>query len=322
MLDDRHRLSFGCSALAGLYHPISAAGAEQVLDAAWSQGIRYFDTAPHYGHGMSERRLGDFLRDKTDWVLSSKVGRVLTPDSSIGPIASGFHNALPFRQHFDFSYDGIMRSVEGSFDRLGLSKIDILYVHDLGDPGAGTDTQEYREQFLTSGHKALEDLKQAGTIKSVGLGVNTTQICEELVGRVDLDLILLAGRYTLLDRSAQDRLLPMCETHGVRLVIGGVFNSGILATGAVPGAHYDYAPAGHDILQRVQKIEDICDRFDVPLGSAALQFPARHPLVASTLIGTSKVASLTRNIKAWGQSIPEPLWAALDEELDQLEGAT
>ncbi|TCL10297.1 D-threo-aldose 1-dehydrogenase [Shimia isoporae] len=316
MLDERHRLSFGCSALAGLYHPISEAGSRQVLQAAWDEGFRYFDTAPHYGNGMSERRVGDFLRDKDGWLLSTKVGRILTPDRYPRTPTNGFFNPLPFQQHFDFSYDGIMRSVEGSFQRLGLNRIDILYVHDIGDPAVGTDTPEHISSLLEGGQRALVELKSSGVIKAFGLGVNTTRICEDLVGRMDLDLILLAGRYTLLDQSATKRLFPLCAAHDVGIVIGGVYNSGILATGAIEGAFFDYAPANTDVLEQVRELEAICARFEVPLASAALQYPARHPLVASTLLGTSKVSSVSRNLRSWSHQIPEELWSALEAKFE------
>ncbi|WP_417248900.1 aldo/keto reductase [Celeribacter sp.] len=312
MLTEKHRLSFGCAGIAGLYRPVSEADSWEVLTSAWDQGIRYFDTAPHYGHGASEHRLGRFLRDRDGWVLSTKVGRILTPDANPPAEVNGFHSALPFRQHFDFTYDGIMRSVEDSYQRLGLNRIDILYVHDIGDPDAGTDTAEHRAQLLDSGVRALEELKSSGTVGAVGLGVNTVEICEELVGKMPIDLILLAGRYTLLDRSATARLFPMAEKHGIRFVIGGVFNSGILATGPVEGAHYNYAPAPQEILDHTARLEAICKRHDTPLAAAALRYPDRHPLVASTLIGTAKVSSLTRNVQQFGADIPDVLWAELE----------
>lgn len=312
MLKEEHRLSFGTGGLGGLYRPVGEAEAEAVLEAAWDAGIRFFDTAPHYGHGMAEHRLGRFLRGRDDWLLSTKVGRILTPDNDPPAVANGFHSALPFRQHFDFTYDGIMRSVEDSHQRLGLNRIDILYVHDIGDPGAGTDTAEHRAQLLDSGVRALEELKSSGTIGAVGLGVNTVEICEELIGRMPIDLILLAGRYTLLDRSATVRLFPLAEEHGIRFVIGGVFNSGILATGPVPGAHYNYAPASRDILDHAARLETICAAHGRPLASAALQFPDRHPLVVSTLIGTGKVSSLTRNVAQFAAELPEALWSELE----------
>ena len=170
MLTETHRLSFGSAAIAGLYRPVSEADAEAVLTAAWDQGIRYFDTAPHYGHGASEHLLGRFLRDRDGWVLSTKVGRILTPDANPPAEVNGFHSAWPFKQHYDYTYDGIMRSVEDSYQRLGLNRIDILYVHDIGDPGAGTDTAEHRAQLLDSGVRALEELKSSGTVGAVGLG--------------------------------------------------------------------------------------------------------------------------------------------------------
>ncbi|MDO6732558.1 aldo/keto reductase [Marinovum sp. 2_MG-2023] len=312
MLTENHRLSFGCGGLGGLYRPVSDGEAQDVLAAAWDHGIRYFDTAPHYGHGASEHRLGRFLRERQDWVISTKVGRILSPDSNPPEVVNGFHSALPFRQRFDFSYDGIMRSVEDSYQRLGVNRIDILYVHDIGDPGAGTDTAEHRAQLLDSGVRALEELKAAGVVSSVGLGVNTVEICEELIGKMPIDLILLAGRYTLLDRSAQARLFPLAELHGIRFVMGGVFNSGILATGPVEGAHYNYAPAPQDIRERTARLEAICQQHDTPLAAAALQFPARHPLVASTLIGTGKVSSLARNVAQFGADLPDALWSELE----------
>ncbi|SIN76799.1 aldo/keto reductase [Vannielia litorea] len=312
MLREDHRLSFGTGGLGGLYRPVGEAEAEAVLEAAWEAGIRYFDTAPHYGHGMAEHRLGRFLRGREGWLLSTKAGRILTPDRDPPAVVNGFHSALPFRQRFDFTYDGIMRSVEDSYQRLGLNRIDILYVHDIGDADAGTDSAEHRAQLLDSGVRALEELKSSGTLGAVGLGVNTVEICEELIGRMPIDLILLAGRYTLLDRSATARLFPLAEAHGIRFVIGGVFNSGILATGPVEGAHYNYAPAPQDILDHVARLEAVCAAHSAPLASAALQFPDRHPLVVSTLIGTGKVSSLTRNVAQFAADLPDALWSELE----------
>ncbi|MCT8160671.1 aldo/keto reductase [Pseudoruegeria sp. SHC-113] len=312
MLTEAHRLSFGTSALGGLYRPIAPEAVESVLEAAWAGGIRYFDTAPHYGNGAAEHHLGRFLRGREGWVISTKVGRILTPEANPPAVVNGFHSALPFRQHFDFTYDGIMRSVEDSYQRLGLNRIDILFVHDIGDPGAGTDTKEHRAQLLSSGARVLEALKSSGAIGAVGLGVNTVEICEELIGQMPIDLILLAGRYTLLDRSAEARLFPLAERHGIRFMMGGVFNSGILATGPIPGAHYDYAPASEAILARARTLEAVCARHNTPLAAAALQFPGRHPLVASTLIGTGKASSLSRNLTQAAAPLPDALWAALD----------
>lgn len=314
MLTNKHRLSLGTAALAGLYRPVTPEAAQEVLETAWNNGVRYFDTAPHYGNGASEGLLGDFLRQREGWVVSTKVGRLLTPDAHPPEVVNGFHNAWPFKQHYDYTYDGIMRSVEDSLQRLGLNHIDILFVHDIGDPDAGTDTAEHRAQLLDSGVKALAELKASNTVKAVGLGVNTVEICEELIGQFEMDLILLAGRYTLLDQSARLRLFPKLIEHNIRLVIGGVFNSGILATGPVAGAHYNYAPAPQDILDRVTEIQAICATHGAALAAAALQYPDQSPLVASTLIGTSKASSLRRNIAQFNQPLPDALWQQLRDE--------
>jgi len=314
MLNETHRLSLGTSALAGLYRPINRKAVDEVLHTAWDHGIRYFDTAPHYGNGAAEGLLGDFLRGKQDWVISTKVGRILSPDLDPPAVVNGFHNAWPFKQKFDFTYDGIMRSFEHSLQRLGLNRIDILFVHDIGDPDAGTDTLEHRSQLLDSGVKALEELKSNGDIKSLGLGVNTVEVCEDMIGKFDMDLILLAGRYTLLDQSAELRLFPKLKEHNIRLVIGGVFNSGILATGSVHGAHYNYAPASEDILARVHRIEGICETHGVDLPAAALQYPDQSPLVASTLIGTTKASSLKRNLEQFKSPLSSEFWADLRDQ--------
>lgn len=314
MLTHEHRLSFGCSGLAGLFKPVTPEDADEVLSAAWDAGIRYFDTAPHYGNGTSERQVGDFLRSRENWILSTKVGRLMSPSENPLEQINGFHNPLPFDQRFDFSYDGIMRSVEASFHRLGLNRIDILYVHDIGDPSAGTNTAAHFADLLDSGSRALSELKAAGTVSAVGLGVNTVSICEQLIGKLEIDLILLAGRYTLLDQTAHPCLFSLCQQHDIHLVIGGVFNSGILATGTIEGALYDYAPACEDILDRVSKIEKICNSHGIPLATAALQFPSRSPLVASTLIGTAKASTLVRNVSAWSADLPKQLWADLKDE--------
>lgn len=314
MLLSNHKLSFGCASIAGLFKPVSLQDSHDVLTTAWEAGIRYFDTAPHYGHGVSERRLGDFLRDKDGWVLSTKVGRILTPDQNPPNVVNGFHSALPFKQEFDFSYDGIMRSVEDSFQRLGLNRVDILYVHDIGDPGVNTNTPYHRAQLLEGGARALSELKAQGVVSSVGLGVNTVEVCEDLLGQMEIDLILLAGRYTLLEQTAEARLFPLLKQYGVKLVIGGVFNSGILATGPVEGAHYNYAPAPQPILDRTAQIQAVCARHDVPMAAAALQYPAQSVHVASTLIGTSKSSSLLRNVAQLKAPLPADLWADLQRE--------
>lgn len=308
-------LGFGGGAIGGLYRAVSREAAFETMDAAWASGMRYFDTAPFYGFGLSERRVGDFLRDKPrdEFVLSSKVGKILAavPEEKVPDF--GFVNPLPFDVHYDFSYDGIMRSHEFSLARLGLNRIDILYVHDLEIPSLGPD--EYRRHFrmfMDGGMKALEELKAAGSIKAFGLGVNDVGVCLDVLSRSSLDCILLAGRYTLLDRTASTRLLGICQNTGTSLVIGGVFNSGILATGAVPGSFFNYEPPSDDIVNRVNAMQKIAEDEGVSLAAAALQYPLRNTSVASILIGTAKPSSLTRNIGLLLASLSEESWGRFD----------
>lgn len=300
-------ISFGGASLGNLYQAVSNADAEAVLDTAWSYGIRYYDTAPHYGFGLSERRFGDYLRGKPrdSYVLSTKVGRLLKPVPEDQVPKLGFVDPLPFGLDYDYSYDGIMRSVEFSYARLGLNRIDILYVHDIGVYTHGVElTKLHLGQLLGGGLKALEELKSGGVISAYGLGVNEVEICLEVMRRAPLDCILLAGRYSLLDRSAEAELLPLCREAGTSLVIGGVFNSGILATGAKPGANFDYGPASPDILSKVSAMEAIAGKAGYPLATAALQFPLHEPQVATVLIGTAKASSLRRNMELLGTDVP------------------
>ncbi len=300
--------SFGGASLGNLYQAVSEADAAAVLDAAWTSGIRYFDTAPHYGFGLSERRFGDYLRSKShdEYVLSTKVGRLLTPAPEDQVPNLGFVDPLPFKLQYDYSYDGIMRSVDFSYARLGLNRIDILYVHDIGVYTHGIETtRTHLRQFLGGGLKALEELKAGGVISAYGLGVNEVEICLEVMRRAPLDCILLAGRYSLLDRSAEAELIPLCRQKKTSLVIGGAFNSGILATGAKPGAHFDYGPASPDILAKVASMEAIASHGGYPLAAAAMQFPLDEPAVATVLIGTAKTSSLLRNMELPKVRIPE-----------------
>ncbi|SFT64411.1 aldo/keto reductase [Mesorhizobium sp. YR577] len=300
--------SFGGASLGNLYQAVSEADAAAVLDAAWTSGIRYFDTAPHYGFGLSERRFGDYLRHKPrdQYVLSTKVGRLLTPAPADQVPNLGFVDPLPFKLQYDYSYDGIMRSVDFSYARLGLNRIDILYVHDIGVYTHGVETTKaHLRQFLDGGVNALEELKSAGVISAYGLGVNEVEICLEVMRRAPLDCILLAGRYSLLDRSAEAELIPLCRQRKTSLVIGGAFNSGILATGAKPGANFDYGPASPEILAKVAAMEAIASKGGYPLAAAAMQFPLHEPAVATVLIGTAKTSSLLRNMELPKVHVPE-----------------
>jgi D-threo-aldose 1-dehydrogenase len=314
--------SFGAAGIGNLYREVSREDAMATLDVAWEAGIRYFDTAPHYGHGLSERRLGDFLRDKPkgSYVLSSKVGRLLKPVPEEAIPDHGFVRPLPFAQVHDYSFDGIMRSYEDSLARLGLNQIDILYIHDLEATTLGDDYDRHFATFVESGAKALQQLKSSGAIKAIGLGVNEVQACLNLMDKISLDVILLAGRYTLLDRSAEPELLECCEKTGTMLVIGGVFNSGILATGARPGATFNYTEASPDIMQRVSAMEGITEAAGITLATAALHYTLSNPLVASVLIGTAKPSSLQRNVEMFEQNVPDTVWADLDAYAIRMPG--
>ena len=305
-------IGFGGGGIGGLYRAVSQPDADSTMGRAWELGIRYFDTAPFYGFGLSERRIGDFLRQypRDSFVLSSKVGRLLRPTTDIPD--HGFVDPLPFRPDCDYSYDGVMRSVEDSLQRLGLSRIDILYVHDIGAHTHGANAAAHLRALMSGGLKALDELRSAGRIGAVGLGVNEVEVCLEVMKGFRLDCLLLANRYTLLDRSASSELIPECERLGVALIVGGVFNSGILATGAVPGAHFEYGPASQAVLDRVSRLERVAAHHGVPLAAAALQFPFRNPVTASVLIGTARPESLTRNLALLDTKIPDAAWPEFD----------
>ena len=303
-------LGLGTAGLGNLYRPVDPEAAEATLEAAWTSGIRFFDTAPFYGFGLAERRLGDFLRGKSPGaaILATKVGRLLKPVAWDRIPDHGYVDTLPFAPEFDYSYAGVMRSVEDSYARLGLNRIDIAWVHDIGRYTHGDAHQHHMDALLSGGLRALQRLKEGGAIAAFGIGVNEVAVCLEVMERAPIDAILLAGRYSLLDRSAAARLLPLCAERGVSLVVGGVFNSGILATGAVPGARFDYAPAGADVIATVNALSAVAARHGVPLAAAALQFPLRDRTVASMLIGAASTAELTRNLQALSVAIPPAVW--------------
>ena len=305
-------VSFGGAAIGGLYRACSREAAMETLQGAWDAGLRYFDTAPFYGFGLSERRFGDFLRYKprSSYVLSTKVGRLFRPAPDDQVPDHSYVDPLPFALDYDYSYDGIMRSVDFSYARLGLNKIDILYVHDIGAYTHGIEqTKVHFRQLMDGGLKALDELKTSGVISAYGLGVNEVRICLDVMRRAPLDCILLASRYSLLDRSAEAELLPLCRAQRTSLVIGGVFNSGILATGPVQGAHFDYRPASSDMLDRVNAMERIAAEGAYPLAAAAFQFPLRDTTVATVLTGTARLANLTRNLELLDIDVPADEYA-------------
>jgi D-threo-aldose 1-dehydrogenase len=309
-------LGFGAASLGNLYRPISDADAHDTLAAAIAAGISFVDTAPYYGFGLSERRVGDVLRAHPDIALSTKVGRLLVPNGSHrnDDERHGFRSPMPFDPRFDYSHDGVMRSWEASLQRLGVARIDMLLVHDIG-PRTHGEAHAAMWDALTrgGGFRALEELKAGGAIKAFGLGVNECEVCLDAMDAADLDLVLLAGRYTLLDHAALDRFLPACLDRDVAVIAGGVFNSGILATGSAAAGHYDYAPAPAAIVDRVKRIEAICAPHDVPLAAAALQFPLAHPAIASVVVGLGDTRQVAQAVVLRDTVIPGEFWAEMRE---------
>ncbi len=318
-------LGFGAASMGNLYQAVSDKEAQATLAAAIDLGMNIFDTSPRYGAGLSERRLGDALRPlaKDEYVLSTKVGRILKSDTKadINQLRHGFITPMPFDAHYDYSYDGIMRSFEDSQQRLGLAEIDILLVHDIGAYTHGKDDMRFFNQFETSGYKALETLRKHGDIKAVGLGVNETEVCERAMDIGQFDCFLLAGRYSLLEQNPIHQFLPKCEAHGASIILGGPYNSGILATG-VNGKttpYYDYEPAPKHIIDRVAKIEAVCADYQVTLAAAALQFPLGHCAVTSVIPGLGSAKRVQQTIELFNETIPREFWQALKDKnlLDQ-----
>ncbi len=310
-------LGFGGAPIANLYSAISDEDARATLDAGWEGGVRYFDTAPLYGMGLSETRLNAFLRDKPrdDYVLSTKVGRLIQACAPEHRSGVGKWFDVPVRrEHFDYTYDGVMRSFEHSFSRLGVERIDILYVHDLCIFTHGSkevSDMRIEEFFAGRGYDAMVSLRDQGLIRAIGGGVNEWEVCQTLAERGDFDLFLLAGRYTLLEQKALDSFLPLCESRGIGIVTGGPYNSGILATGARQGAMYNYDPAPQDVMDRVSAIEAVCKEHDVRLVDAAFRFPLLHPAHVSVIPGGKSVAEMQGNLQAAQAEIPDALWADL-----------
>ncbi|MDG4649550.1 aldo/keto reductase [Roseibacterium sp. SDUM158017] len=313
------RLGFGTAPLANLYRAIPDDEAQAILDRAWDAGIRYYDTAPLYGLGLGETRLNRFLRGKPrdGYVLSTKVGRLLRACAPEDRDGVGKWFDVPARQEvYDYGHDGVLRSVEFSLERLGVDRIDILYAHDLDvfNHGSQAALDARLAEFMEGGYRALLRLREEGTIRAFGAGLNEWQPCQWLAERGDFDLFLLAGRYTLLEQDALESFLPLCEARGIGVVIGGPYNSGILATGPRPGAFYNYDPAPPGILDRAARIEAVCGAHGVRLVDAAFQFPLRHPCVVSVIPGGQGVAEMDSNLRAAGAAIPSALWADLKAE--------
>ena len=305
--------AFGTAPVGNIFREIDDQTSRAMFDHAWDAGVRYFDTAPMYGHGLSELRTSEALRwrNRDDYVLSSKVGRLLRPARRDSIDFAPWVNAAPFAMEFDYSYDGTMRSFEDSLQRLALEHIDILFIHDIDVYTRGAAQPEVFRQAMDGCYKALSRLRDEKVVKAIGVGVNEWQVCHEALKQRDFDCFLLAGRYTLLEQDALDEFLPLCEARGAAVVVGGGFNSGILATGAKPGAKYNYAPAPAEIMDRVAKIEAVCAGYGVPLAAAALQFVVAHPAVPAFCAGTRTVEQLDQNLAWFQHPIPAEFWAAL-----------
>lgn len=313
------RLGFGGAPLGELFVRVGEDDARATLAAAWNAGIRYFDTAPWYGRGQSEHRFGRFLyeRPRGDFVLSTKVGRILRPPRNPETFDTGFWaGGLHFDHVFDYSYDGIMRAFEDCLQRLGLNRIDLLVIHDLDfwHHTVEAKVQAYLAQLATSGWRALDELRGAGVVRGLGAGINELGMIPRFLDLVDLDFFLVALRYTLMEHDTLDTELPYCERRDVGIVIGGVFSSGITATGPVPGAKYNYADATPEVLDKVRRIEAVCRRHGVPLPAAALQFPFGHACVASVIPGGFKPEHVLANVGHMRHPIPADLWAELKAE--------
>ncbi len=305
------RLGLGGAPLGNLFAPVAAAEAMATIDAAWTGGCRSFDTAPHYGHGLSEHRFGSALRTRPreSYLLSSKVGRLLTPNPAAAPDQHGYVGVLPFDQHWDYSAAGVRRSLEDSLQRLGLARIDVAYVHDCDAATHGTQAAVVLHQVLSETLPALQRLKAEGLIGAIGLGVNDVAIVQAVLREAELDALMLAGRYSLLDHSALPALLPQCAARGVHVALGGVFNSGLLAGGSrAANARFDYAPAARGWIERCERIEALCERHALPLRAAALQFAMANPAVEIVMLGARSAAEW-RDAQAMARHpIPPAFW--------------
>lgn len=319
-------LGIGSAPLGGLYTDVPREQALATLEHAWELGLRYYDTAPMYGLTRAEHLVGHVLREKSEsYVLSTKVGRLmansragreLPPEPPKNPLDPGFVNALPFREVFDYSYDAIMRSYDDSQQRLGLCKIDLLYVHDIG-PVTHGEAHAHHWKALTKGggFRALQELKTHGDIGGFGLGVNEWQVIRDALEETDLDCCMLAGRYSLLDRDAEEIFLPLAIKRNVALALGGVYNSGILAAPKDGRRKFNYADASAEILEKVEALRNVCDDYNIPLAAAAIRFPMRHPAVTCVVIGAKTPQQVEQNVRWFNETLPDRLWSDLDYAL-------
>jgi D-threo-aldose 1-dehydrogenase len=309
-------LSFGAAPIGNFMRPFTDAAARSMVDQAWDLGVRYFDTATLYGHGLSEYRLGHALRERArdDYVLSTKVGRVLKA-AQPGTFDSGLWvDTAPMAPEYDYTYDGVMRSFEDALQRLMTDHIEIVFMHDVDRYTHGDLQDKMFTTAVEDGFRALVELRDQGVVKAIGFGVNEADVLTEALRRTDSDVALLAGRYTLLEQDPIDDLMPLCEERGIGVVLGGVYNSGILATGPRPGAKFNYGPAPEDVMERARRLEAVCQRHDVPLPAAAIQFAAAHPVVGSVCIGSRTQEQQAGTARYLDLDIPAQLWSDLRRE--------
>jgi D-threo-aldose 1-dehydrogenase len=315
-------LGLGSAPLGDLYEKLDDQVAIDTVTTALDGGITLIDTSPHYGNGLAEHRYGTALRrrKRDGVVVSTKVGRVM--DSRSKPVAAsgdvtspGFAGGLPHKANFDYSYDGAMRSLEHSLLRLGTDRVEILLIHDVDVWTHGREGYEQRfREAMNGAYKALDQLRSEGTVKAIGVGINEADVCERFAKEGDFDTMLLAGRYSLLEQPAIESFLPLAAKKGIGVMLGGVFNSGILATGPIAGARYDYRPAPPEILERVRRIEAVCSSHGVKLADAALHFPLGHEAVASVVLGGVNPSEVKRNIDSLSRKVPAALWSDLKAE--------
>ncbi|MGC5033408.1 aldo/keto reductase [Micromonospora sp. DT229] len=300
------RLGFGSSGIGNLYRAVDEETAHRTVEAAWQAGVRYFDTAPHYGLGLAERRLGAALaeRPRAEYTVSTKVGRLLVSSPQTAHLRDeegGFDVPADHVRQWDFSAEGVRRSLESSLDRLGLDRIDVVLLH---------DPDEHWRQAVEQAYPALHDLRAQGVVGAIGVGMNQWRMLHRFVRETDIDTVMLAGRYTLLDQSAQDHLLPACRERGVSVLAAGIFNSGVLAT-EQPGRMYDYRPVPQPIHDRAVRIAATCRRHGVSLPQAAMAFVARHPAVTTVVVGATSAEQVRRNAELLARPMPDALWADL-----------
>ena len=309
-------LGFGGAPLGSIYEVLDEDVCRSTVNRAFDVGVRLFDTAPLYGHGLSEMRMGAVLRSKprNDYVLSTKIGRYLAPGKP-GQIDMGqWQHSIGFEVVYDYSYDAAFREVEQSMMRLGIPRIDILLIHDVDVWTHGDGFEQRYKEAMEGSYKALRKMKDEGMVGAIGVGINEADVCARFARDGDFDCFLLAGRYTLLEQGALDDFLPLCEQKNIGIMLGGPYNSGILATGAIPGAKYNYQDAAPEVLERVSRIQEVCQRHGVPLAAAAIQFPLAHPCVATMIPGAVTPYEVQRNADLMQVAIPGDLWAELRQE--------